>query len=266
MADSRSWQFRGTGAADTPSVNHPDSSFFNGYFQTHDLRDPYVGGYSFIRWLKVPAWISSRQSGEKAGSDNNNEFTKLSESNFKSFSGLGSMQLDTGPLTMGFTANETSFAKGTMQKAEGFTLKYQVSSGSDLCSYYNNWVSGIRDPKTGIATYPKDYSIPYHSKNHTGTLLYVNTRPDADNWEDDIIEFAAIYTNVFPTKIVQDHFNYEGGSHEFAEVEQEFKGYMHYGREVTEYAQKIMKSDSYKPKFYTENEFTDASKYDDNLK
>ena len=246
---------------DTESVN-----FFSGYLQTHQNRDPYVSGYAFIKWLKVPKWITTLDATDPTtGSDVGNEFTTLSETNFKSFSGLGTMQLDVGALTAGFTGNETSFAKGTMQKAEGFTLKYQVTSGSDLCTYYNHWVGGIRDPKTGIATYPKDYGIEYHSKNHTGILLYVVTRPDADKWGANIIEFASVYTNVMPTKIIQDHFNFEGGSHEFAEVEQEFKGYMHYGRKVTELAYSYMKTESHRYAIGSENEFADASSYSTRL-
>lgn len=255
------------GSTTQAAITHSGTNFFSGYLQTHENRDPYVSGYAFIKWLKVPSWITTQsQTGlNDFASSVGNEFTTLSETNFKSFSGLGTMQLDVGALTVGFTGNETSFAKGTMQKAEGFTLKYQVTSGSDLCTYYNHWVGGIRDPKTGIATYPKDYGLEYHSKNHTGILLYVVTRPDADNWKANIIEFASVYTNVMPTKIIQDHFNFEGGSHEFAEVEQEFKGYMHYGREVTKLAYAYMSKSENRYSIGTENEFADASSYHTDL-
>src|SRR5690606_31277209 len=116
-------------------------SFFNGYVsQGANTKDPYVSGFAFIKWIKIPNWI---------GPDNGREFKQLTERNFKAFSGLQDMQLDTGAITAGFTNNELSFAKGTVQKSEGFTLKYQAKSGAPEDKFYNEWVSGVRDPKTG---------------------------------------------------------------------------------------------------------------------
>ena len=231
-------------------------SFFNGYVaHGSNIKDPYVSGYAFIKWIKVPPWI---------GDNNGADFIQLSERNFKGFGGLGDLQLDVGAITAGFTGNELSFAKGTVQKAEGFTLKYQVRSGSDIDRYYNRWVSGIRDPKTGIATYPKTHNIPYHSNNHTGILLYVVTRPDADNFgvggDKSNIEFAALYTHVLPTKIMLGHFNYEAGSHENTENEQEFKGYMNIGEAVEQFAIDQM-STSKIYQFYNESGFTNLGEY-----
>lgn len=148
-----------------------NEGFFNGYVHHgENMKDPYVSGYAFIKWIKVPSWLESDQGAR---------FKQLTERNFKGLSGLSDMQMDTGAVTAGFTNNELSFAKGTVQKAEGFTLKYQINSGADIDRIYNEWVSGIRDPKTGIATYPRKSGLPYHSNNHTGILLYVVTRPDA---------------------------------------------------------------------------------------
>lgn len=231
-------------------------SFFNGYVShSGNVKDPYVSGYAFIKWLKVPRWL---------GPDEGRDFKQLTERNFKGFSGLSDLQMDTGAITAGFTNNELSFAKGTVQKPEGFTLKYQVRSGADIDRYYNDWVSGIRDPKTGIATYPQKSGLAYHSDNHTGILLYVVTRPDADNFgqgpDKSNIEFAALYTHVMPTKIMLDHFNYESGSHEFAEKEQEFKGYMNFGQAVEKFAvAEMSKSKVYK--FFNENDFLNLSDY-----
>jgi hypothetical protein len=237
-------------------VDPSRESFFNGYVaHGSNAKDPYVSGYAFVKWIKVPRWL---------GADEGREFKQLTERNFKGFSGLSDLQMDTGAVTAGFTANELSFAKGTVQKPEGFTLKYQVKSGADIDKYYNEWVSGIRDPKTGIATYPRKTGMPYHSDNHTGILLYVVTRPDADNFEKKAdgsnIEFAALYTHVMPTKMMLDHYNYEAGSHEFSEKEQEFKGYMNFGQAVEAFAAAQMAA-SKVYKFYNENDFLNLSEY-----
>jgi hypothetical protein len=174
------------------------------------------------------------------------------------------MQMETKGVTAGFTQNELSFASGGVQKSEGFTLRYQEKSGAPETKVYNGWVSGIRDPKTGIATYPKKSGLAYHSDNHTGILLYVVTRPDADNFgkgpDQTNIEFAALWTNVMPTKILLNHYNFEAGSHDTAESEQEFKGYLNIGAAVERFAAANMSADKIY-KFYNENDFLNMSEF-----
>jgi hypothetical protein len=152
------------------------TNFFTGSINTGSGSfDPYVSGYAFITWIKVPTWL-----------DNVEEFKQLSQKNFKSFQGLSNLDIDTDGVHAGFTSNETHYAKSMAGKPTEFTLQYQEHSGSPLTKCYDQWVSGIRDPKTGIATYPKQYNLEYHSSNHTGVLLYVVTRPDADNYQVSI--------------------------------------------------------------------------------
>lgn len=237
-------------------VDPGKDSFFNGHVaQGANSRDPYVSGFAFIKWIKVPKWISP---------DEGRGFKQLSERNFKAFQGLSDMQMDTGAITAGFTNNETSFAKGGVQKQEGFTIRHQEKSGGEITKDYNAWVSGIRDPKTGIATYPRKSGLAYHSDNHTGILLYVVTRPDADNFgkgpDQSNIEFAALFTHVMPTKILLNHYNYEAGNHDNAESEQEFKGYLNIGAAVEKFAAQNMSADKIY-KFYNENDFLNLNEF-----
>lgn len=221
----------------TGSVGHGANSF-----------DPYVSGYAFIIWVKVPSWLP-----------HGDEFKAFSQKNFKSFQGLANIDLETEGARMGFTANETHYTKGTGTKPSEFTLKYQEHSSSPMTKEYNSWVSGIRDPKTGIATYPKEFGIEYHSNNHTGTLLYVVTRPDADNFDAKIIEHASLWTHVQPTRINLEQFNYESGSHEFFDLDQPFKAVMHVGQEVEKFAEGYAKGRIYP--FYTENSFENITTF-----
>jgi hypothetical protein len=228
--------------------------FFNGYLQTHTSYDPYVSGYAFIKWVQVPSWLSSET-----------RFKNLSEKNFKALSGISSISMETSGVKAGFTGSETSYAT-SISKTEGFTLKHQEHSGGPLSSLYAEWVSGIRDPKTGIATYAGAKQIPYHSKNHTGTLIYAVTRPDANNLSKGALEKAFIFTNVMPTKIFLDHYNYESGSHDFTEIEQEFKGYMHFGNKVDAIVSSYLQTDGTNPySFENEDGFGDATSYNSAL-
>ena len=225
------------------------TNFFTGSLQhgvgTHD---PYVTGYAFILWLHVPKWLS-----------NVAEFKALSQKNFKSFSGLQNIQLETEGLRGGFTVNELHYAKSLGAKPSEFNLKFQAHSGAPMERLYNEWVSGIRDPKTGVALYPKKAGIPYHSSNHTGTLLYVVTRPDADNFEGKNIEHASLWTHVEPKTIHLEHYNFESGNHDFSELEQTFSGQFHFGEEVEAFAASYVAQRIYP--FYTENAFNNLASY-----
>jgi hypothetical protein len=202
-------------------------NFFKGTDNLLELNfDPLITGYAFILWTKLPSWVTTEFPGFKA----------LTEKNFKAFSGLSDMELSTAAHQYGFSANEYHVAQGLQKQNTDFTLRHAEYSGSPIKNMYQLWVSGIRDPETGIATYPKVYGLDYAAKNHTGEILYIMTRPDANNTDKKNIEFAAYYTNVFPTKIPLSHLNYEIGSHEPQNLEISFKGSMHIGPKVDAFA------------------------------
>lgn len=230
------------------------NDFFSGSVHTgKESFDPYVSGYAFIYWLALPKWVTDHSL--KAGGD----FKALTQKNFKSFSGISNIELETEGVKGGFTGNETHYTKGIGNKSSEFTLKYQEHSGSPLTQTYNYWVTGIRDPKTGIATYPAAHDLPYHSSNHTGTLLYVVTRPDADNFgglDRGVIEHASLWTHVQPKRINLEHYNFEAGDHSFFELEQQFTGVFHFGPVVEQFAYNYIKSHTYN--FITENSFENA--------
>lgn len=210
-----------------------DNSFFTGGLNLQQLEfDPIITGYAFIIWDSVPKWVSDNFPG----------FISMTQKNFKSFDGIADMELQTQAYQYGFSNNEYNVAAGITKGNTEFTLKHQEYSGSPIKNMYQFWVSGISDPETGIATYPAKYKIDYAAKNHTGSLLYVMTRPDANNVNLKNVEFAAYYTNVFPTKIPLGHFNYAQGSHDLVEIDIPFKGTMHIGPKVDAYAVKKLKT------------------------
>lgn len=214
-------------------ANPTDPAFYRGFLDTGvNSYDPYVSGYAFILWLKLPVWVEK----------NHPLFRKHTEKNFKSMSGINDIELETEGAKQGFTNNEAHYTKGIGTKPSEFTLKYQKHSGGPITPAYNAWVSGIRDPRTGIATYPKEHNLTYHSSNHTGTLLYIVTRPDADNHAHNPIEFACIWTHAQPKKISLEPYNFEQGSHEMFDLDQPFTGIFNFGPKIDEFAHKQLKN------------------------
>lgn len=205
------------------------SSFFTGAVNDQTMEfDPLVTGYAFIIWTKLPTWLTSQYPGFKA----------MTQKNFTGFSGLEDMELNVLDYEHTFNGNNHQVSGGITKNNTGFTLTHKEYSGSPIGNMYTFWVSSISDPRTGIATYPKQFGVPYAAKNHTGELLYIVTRPDANNVGDSTrnIEKAVYYTNVMPTTIQLDHFNYTLGQHETVDYQQPFKGTMHMSAAVSDFA------------------------------
>ena len=191
-------------------------TFFQGQFNSDTIvRDPYVSGYSFVKWLNVPAWVIAQYPS----------FAALTEKNLRAFGGLTDIDMNTFAISEGFTNSENMFAGG-IQRFQGFTMTHREYSGSPIRNSYTHWVTGVRDPATNIARYPRDNpGTEYTAANHTGELLYVATRPDADNVTNGkIIEFACLFTMVMPLRMHLNHLNFTAGSTEGSELEQQFTG------------------------------------------
>jgi hypothetical protein len=200
------------------------STFFQGDFQSDGIvRDPLITGFAFVKWLNVPNWVTAAYPG----------FQAITEKNLRNFGGISDIEISAAAIQEGFTASENNFA-GSIQRFQGFTMSHREYSGSPIRNSYTYWVTGIRDPATGIARYPKVAGVEYSAANHTGELIYIMTRPDADNTSDaNIIEFSCLYTMVMPSKVPLSHLNFQAGSNEpAAEIEQSFFGVPHISAQV----------------------------------
>ncbi len=202
-------------------------NFFQGQFQSDTIqKDPLVSGFAFVKWLNVPDWVTKEYAS----------FVKMTEKNLRAFSGINDIDMNTFAIQEGFTGSENMFA-GSAQMFQGFSMTHREYSGSPIRNAYTHWVTGVRDPVTGIATYPKKYQKEYSAKNHTGELIYIMTRPDADNTGNaKIIEFACLFTMVMPTKVPMGHLNFTAGSNDGTEIEMPFVGVPHIGKAVNEIA------------------------------
>ena len=208
-------------------------SFFTGHMNLQRLEfDPIITGYALIIWTKIPNWMERKFPNFKA----------MTQKNFKAFDGISDMDLNAEDYTHTFNSNAYGVASSIQKNNTEFTLKHQEFSGSPIKNMYQFWVSSIRDPRTDIATYPVEFGMEYAAKNHTGELMYIVTRPDANNVEYNNIEFAAYYTNVFPTKIPLSHLNYSQGDHSLVEIDIPFRGTMNISQKVDAYAKELLKT------------------------
>lgn len=236
---------KGTGMK---SYNYNESdNLFSGVWDLNqnnlDRFDPFITGYSFIVWTKLPAFFE--KSDITGLSD---RFKGITEKNFKTFSGLGDMSLSVEDMTHGFTGNAYGVATNIQKENTSFTISHYESAGSPIRQLYTYWVTGIRDFETGLGNYHglvDKLEGGYSAKNHTGELLYILTDPSG-GWNGTGIEFACYYTNVMPTKIPMDHLNYTSGDHSVPELSIDFRGNYHQSDAINELAAKFLKENHIK--------------------
>jgi hypothetical protein len=216
--------------ADSVANNVSDSLFLGGGLETDkQLLDPFVTGFALYKWIVFPKWVAE-----------NTQFTTVDncttylEKTFREFSGISSFEISTGATQAGFTNREHMYITGS-QLNQGFNMKFKEFSGSPTGQIFTTWATGIRDPRTGVATYPRLANVPYSAANHTGKLIYMVLKPSAGTAttiDPDMIEFATYITNIVPLKAPFDHFNYTAGSNDIPEIDMPFTGDFHYGADV----------------------------------
>lgn len=222
--------------ADLENIKSTNSTFFTGVDDVYNLNfDPIVTGYAFIYWVSLPEWFEQDPDLKY--------FKQLTERNFRSFQGVNEITLNTQSFQTGFAGTEVEFASGISMNNQEFIIAHKDFSGTPMRKLYQKWVSYIRDPRSHIATYPKIFNVDYGAKNHTGQLLYIMVRPDVTNTSKDIVEFAALYSNVFPTVIPIGDYDYELGQQDTLITTIPFKGYMDIGPDVDAYAARILKNE-----------------------
>jgi len=206
-------------------------NWFTGKMNTQNLNfDPLITGYSFIIWTKLPFWVEGTYG----------DFAHMTQKNFKAFEGLSDIELQTGQYAHTFNGNNYEYATTITKGNTQFSLRHQEFSGNPIKNMYQFWVTGIRDPETDIALYPRAFHCEYGAKNHTGELLYIMTRPDANNVTMQNIEFAAYYTAVFPLRVPIAHLGYTQGDHNSPEIEINMVGDLHIGPEVDDFAYDVL--------------------------
>lgn len=195
--------------------------------------DPFVSGYAFIYWVDLPDWFEKDEDLK--------HFKRLSQINFRAFNGINSIELNTATVNSGFANHEMNVVTGINRGNTDFTIEHKEYSGGVMTKMYSKWVNYIRDSRTGTATYPKKFKVDYASRNHSGQLLYIVTRPDVTNTDKEIIEYAAFYSNVVPTNVPLDSlYNFEIGSQDSPTIAINFKGFPEIGPHVDAYAKKIL--------------------------
>ena len=193
--------------------------FLGGIDVTHQNLDqftPYIRGVSRVFLHKPPAFMLERYP------DMTRRFKTYLETGYTSLDRIGDISVDFTDFEGGFAGQRYSTVMLARDDTENVTIQVYELSGSPVREYLDTWVTGTRDPRSGIAHYHgviADKGAEYYSeKNHTAEMFYVNLDPTAIN-----IEYCCMFAHMFPTRVPKAHLNYEKGNRDNALLDLEFR-------------------------------------------
>ncbi|WP_301067476.1 hypothetical protein [uncultured Duncaniella sp.] len=213
-----------TGSGDHVLRNEKSFQNFSYFLGGIDVTDqnlnqftPYIRGVSRIFVHKLPPFMNQLYP------DMSKRFKSYLETGYTSVDGIGDITVDFTDFEGGFAGQRYSTVSMSHDETENVTVQVYELSGSPIREYLDTWITGVRDPRSGIAHYHGIFdlagnTISYGERNHTMEMFYVNLDPTARQ-----IEYVAMFAHMMPTRVPKAHLNYEKGNHDNAQLDLEFR-------------------------------------------
>ena len=219
--------------------SYKDLSYFIGGIdvtqQNLDQMTPYIPGISRLFFHTTPLFM---QQGFKDLTDN---FKSYIETGYKSVSGIEGLNAEFVQISGGFAEQSFENISKITDGSSAISVTLYEQTGSPVREFIETWLTGVRDPRSGIAHYhglvkkPGDKdgtgSIDYAEKNHTGEFIFYDLDPTAH-----YLEYACMWAHCFPKGIDKQHLNYQSGSRDVVELNLEFSGTKYESRYINDIA------------------------------
>lgn len=217
--------------------NYNSFSYFLGGIdvtqQNLDGFNPYIQGTSRIFMYTCPYFM---EWGFPAQTES---FKSIIETGYTRIDGIGDISVDFVDFEGGFAAQKFSNVSLSRDDTDTITITVYEQTGSPVREFLDTWVTGVRDPRSGVAHYhgmllqhgevypqatvenankarvPK---VPYGEKYHTAEFIYYTLTPDMQD-----IEYACMLAHAFPTKVPKNHLNFEKGVRDNVPMDIEFR-------------------------------------------
>ena len=216
--------------------SYKDLSYFIGGIdvtqQNLDQMTPYIPGISRLFFHTTPLFM---QEGFKDLTDN---FKSYIETGYKSVSGIEGLQADFVQISGGFAEQSFENISKITDGSNAISVTLYEQTGSPVREFIETWLTGVRDPRSGIAHYhglvkkpDGSGSVEYAEKNHTGEFIFYDLDPTAH-----YLEYACMWAHCFPKGIDKQHLNYQSGSRDVVELSLEFSGTKYESRYINDIA------------------------------
>ena len=215
--------------------------------QNLDSFNPFIKGYARIYVYRNPRFM------ECFFSELTTRFKSYLETGYRSVNGIQDLSVEFVDFEGGFANQKFSNVSYSHDDTDTITINLYEMAGSPVREFLTTWITGVRDPRSGVAHYhghvaspahPSDNGVnylDYAEKNHTMELIYFVTDPTVKR-----IEYACMLAHCFPTKVPKDHLNYESGSHDNVEIEVEMRCTLYESRYINDIASFYLAADTIK--------------------
>lgn len=199
----------------TNNKSFQDFSYFLGGIDTTDQNldkfTPFIRGVARLFLHKPPHYMNVLYP------EKTKNFKTFLEAGSTRVDGINDIDVEFVDFEGGFAGQRFSNVSLAKDTTEEITITMHELSGSPLREYVETWVTGVRDPRSGIAHYHgaiESGLVTYGEINHTSELIYTNMDPTARH-----IEYSAMFAHAFPTRVEKSHFNYDTGNRDKVEFE-----------------------------------------------
>lgn len=200
--------------------------------QNLDQMTPYIPGISRLFFHTVPRFM------QEGFADITNNFKSYIETGYKAVSGIEGLQADFVQISGGFAEQTFENISKISDGSNAISVTLYEQTGSPVREFIETWLTGVRDPRSGIAHYHGlvqkpgvEGGVPYAEKNHTGEFIFYDLDPTAH-----YLEYACMWAHCFPKGIDKQHLNYQSGSRDVVELNLEFSGTKYESRYINDIA------------------------------
>lgn len=183
--------------------------------QNLDKFTGYIQGVSRIFLHKPPHFMDLMYP------EQTRNFKTFIEAGYTRVDGIGDLTVDFVEFEGGFAGQKFSNVSLSRDDTDTVTISVYELTGSPLREYMDTWVTGTRDPRSGIAHYHgaiKSGKCTYGEINHTAEFIYITMDPTGYD-----LEYTCMFAHCFPTKVSKSHLNYEKGNRDNVLMDLEFR-------------------------------------------
>ena len=222
--------------------------------QNLDQLTPYIPGIARLFMHKEPVFM---QIAFPTETDN---FKSYIETGYKSVQGIADLSASAETIQGGWANQSYEILTSVEDQTNEITIALYEQTGSPVREFLELWLTGVRDPRSGVAHYhgvvetptnlatkgatDGSYStmaglnsqtsqiyVPYCERNHTAEFIYYDLDPTAH-----YIEYACMFAHAFPKNVNKDYFNFNSGERSPVETQVQFSVMKYESRYINDLA------------------------------
>ena len=252
--------------------------------QNLDQLTPYIPGIARLFMHKEPVFM------QIAFPQQTENFKSYIETGYKSISGIEDLNASAETIQGGWANQSYEVITSVQDETNTLSIGLYEQTGSPVREFIELWLTGMRDPRSGVAHYhgvvetpdlgtsntgagtndnvrlrgntngnyvngefkmnENRFYVPYCERNHTAEFVYYDLDPTAH-----YIEYACMFAHAFPKSAKKDHLNYSSGERSPIEMTVDFSVTKYESRYINDLAVHYLIADQLEYNYLNFNPF-----------